>query len=335
MVDLTVLSISLHDADTPVLLLYDKGTGRILSMGIGPMEALAIGVALHRHPVPFEQAVCPPDGQGKLSRPLTYDLLLAIIGTLKGKFIAIDIVRIEQGAFIAEALLAAPDGTMRVNCRPSDGIALALRCGAAIRASEKILEHTEDIALVLSRLPQNVRSLIAARLAGLSREEKGSGAGLQAKDDKTQGEKTLEASLLSVLGGEDDTASPAQGGTADAEKDSGMSALCNLSFDTGRLIIKEKRQPQRKLSGNEALRGKSAPGIRAIPKQVRISLVQHGGKDDAGTFDEFIVPLASMSHEILTGLDSTPQGGRTGDEPDEERWMDLLRILTPGTKVRM
>lgn len=333
MVDLTVLGVSLHDADAPVLLLYAKGMDGILSMGIGLTEALAIGIALHRHPVPFEQAVCPPDGKGTLSQPLTYDLMLAIIGSLKGKVTAIDIVRVEKGAFIAEALLSTPSGTTRVNCRPSDGIALALRCGAAIRASEEILEHTEEIALVMDRLPRNVRTLISARLAELFREEKVSGAGLLAKDDKTQGEKAVEG--LPVIGGKGGTDAPARDKTVSVEKKFERAAVHNLSFDIGRIIIEEKKQPQRKSSGNGVVRRKSAPGIRATPQQVSISLVHHGGKGGGGTFDEFIVPLASVSHEVLTGLVSTPQDGWTSDESDEERWMDLLRILTPGTKVRM
>ena len=60
----------------------------------------------------------------------------ALNGTLTG----VDIVDYRDGIYYAVLLLRGPAGLISVDCRPSDGIALALRASVPIRVKAEVLE---------------------------------------------------------------------------------------------------------------------------------------------------------------------------------------------------
>lgn len=78
-------------------------------------------------------------------RPLTHQLAYSAIGALGGRIQAIEIVDLKQNTFFARMLLETPkNGTISVDARPSDAIALALRAKCPIRVAEGVLAKASD-----------------------------------------------------------------------------------------------------------------------------------------------------------------------------------------------
>jgi bifunctional DNase/RNase len=119
------------ESGQPILLLHDE-TGRfLLPIWIGVPEAGAIA--------------CVLQGQA-LPRPMTHDLLAAAIAALGGKVERVDVRGIDEGTFLADLCLRDANGDVRIlDCRPSDAIALALRCDAPIRVAASVLEAAQPL----------------------------------------------------------------------------------------------------------------------------------------------------------------------------------------------
>jgi bifunctional DNase/RNase len=109
-------------ANQPVLLLREEDGIRYLPIWIGAVEASAIA---------FQQ-------QGvKTARPLTHDLLRDVVKALGVRLEAVHITEVRDDIFYAELRFT---GGVTVSARPSDAIALALRCDVAILGSDSVLE---------------------------------------------------------------------------------------------------------------------------------------------------------------------------------------------------
>jgi uncharacterized protein len=78
-------------------------------------------------------------------RPLTHQLAFRAIQALGGRIQAVEIVDLKQNTFFARMLLQTPkEGTISVDARPSDAIALALRAQCPIRVAEEVLAKASD-----------------------------------------------------------------------------------------------------------------------------------------------------------------------------------------------
>lgn len=119
-VPVQVIGVRAADDETVVLLL-DGVDGLLVPILVGRPEAAAIAAA---------RAGLVP------SRPMTHDLLTAVIGLLGGRLTRVEIARLEQGVFFAELVFS--DGG-RVDSRASDAIALALRAGCPVLCSAAVL----------------------------------------------------------------------------------------------------------------------------------------------------------------------------------------------------
>jgi hypothetical protein len=108
-----------------VLILKEKETDRYLPIWIGPAEADAIAYELQKVSV---------------ARPLTHDLLKAIIGELGATVTSIIINDLANDTFFARIVMETGDRYLEVDSRPSDAIALAVRAKVPIYAAEKVLE---------------------------------------------------------------------------------------------------------------------------------------------------------------------------------------------------
>ena len=114
-------------ANTPMVLLREQeGRQRLLPIYIGSPEASAIHYAL--------EGVVPP-------RPLTHDLFLETLGELGAEVSSIVVTEVRDRTYYAELHLSTPDGTKVISSRPSDAIALAVRCGAPLFASDELIEE--------------------------------------------------------------------------------------------------------------------------------------------------------------------------------------------------
>lgn len=110
----------------PVVILTDDGEESYVPLVIGPAEANAIAVVLENV---------------EISRPLTHDLLLSSVLALGAKVDKIIITDLTEDIYYAEVCLLQGDKTLRIDARPSDAIALALRSGASIFVDEKIVPY--------------------------------------------------------------------------------------------------------------------------------------------------------------------------------------------------
>jgi bifunctional DNase/RNase len=109
--------------NNPIVLLKETQGERYLPIWIGPMEATAIAFA--------QQGMVP-------SRPLTHDLLRDVLEVLNVQLKTVNITALRDGIFFADLIFS---NGKEVSARPSDSIALALRTGATIFASEEILDE--------------------------------------------------------------------------------------------------------------------------------------------------------------------------------------------------
>lgn len=118
-------------ANTPMVLLREQeGRHRLLPIYIGSPEASAIHYAL--------EGIEPP-------RPLTHDLFLTTLGELGASLDKIVVTEMRDRTFYAELHLTSPDGKKIISARPSDAIALAVRCGASLFAGDELLdEHGQE-----------------------------------------------------------------------------------------------------------------------------------------------------------------------------------------------
>ena len=125
-VDKLGIDLLTHD---PVVILKEYDGKRYLPILIGPFEATAIALALEGTPVP---------------RPLTHDLMKSIIEALNARVQRILIHDLQENTFYAKVVLETPTGTIELDARPSDSIALALRTGSPIFVSERIMQEETE-----------------------------------------------------------------------------------------------------------------------------------------------------------------------------------------------
>jgi uncharacterized protein len=113
---------------TPVLLLREQDVPqRVVALYVGEIEAVAIALGL--------------DGVA-LPRPMTHDLLAELIESLRAHVDHVEVTEIRAGTFIAEVAVTGPGGERRIDSRPSDAIALALRVDAPVFVSDAVLDES-------------------------------------------------------------------------------------------------------------------------------------------------------------------------------------------------
>lgn len=97
---------------------------RLLPICIGPVEAAAIAKAL---------------SDEKSSRPMTHSLLGTVMATLGGKLKRIVITRVKGTIFYASLHVQQGDATLKIDARPSDAVALAVRMKAPMYVADKVM----------------------------------------------------------------------------------------------------------------------------------------------------------------------------------------------------
>lgn len=130
LVDLVGLHIEATSGAPLVLLREHDAPHRVLPIFVGGPEAAAIATAL--------SGQLPP-------RPLTHDVMAALVETLDGHIDAVEVTDLRDGAFLAELAVSGPDGGRRLDTRPSDGIALAVRLGTPLFVSEAVLDEAGTV----------------------------------------------------------------------------------------------------------------------------------------------------------------------------------------------
>lgn len=120
------------ETDQPVLVLVEAYGQRTLPISMGMPEAGAIASALEGI---------------RFTRPMTHDLLGATIQGLGARVVQVAIHDIQDDAFMAIVRLESADRALiELDARPSDAIALALRCHAPVLASSALLSSASAVS---------------------------------------------------------------------------------------------------------------------------------------------------------------------------------------------
>jgi bifunctional DNase/RNase len=109
---------------SPLVLLRDQEEINFLPIWIGIFEAAAIAMEL--------QNVKPP-------RPMTHDLLKSLVEELGGSMKRVIINDIKEGTFYATIEVEKDKKIIKMDSRPSDAIALAVRTRMPIFVSEVVM----------------------------------------------------------------------------------------------------------------------------------------------------------------------------------------------------
>ncbi len=124
LVRMAVTGLGLDPSGGATVLLLESDDDS-LAMAIGLGEATSIAKALRQLEVP---------------RPLAHDLLRDVIADLGGRLRQIEVIELRDNTYFAELVLVDASGQeRRVDSRPSDAIALALRVDAPILVHEHVL----------------------------------------------------------------------------------------------------------------------------------------------------------------------------------------------------
>jgi uncharacterized protein len=110
----------------PIILLKEREGDRHLPIWVGTFEASAIALELSNIKTP---------------RPMTHDLIINILNNLSAVIDAIEVCDIKDNTFYAFITLKYNENKIvKIDSRPSDAIAIAVRTKCKILSAEHVLE---------------------------------------------------------------------------------------------------------------------------------------------------------------------------------------------------
>jgi bifunctional DNase/RNase len=130
--DVDDVALDLPDQYPLVSLVEAEPPQRELHFPVGLPEGTALALAMRRM-------------EGR--RPATHELFTRVLQRLRVDVIAVRLIGREEGTLLAELDLMTALGRERVDCRPSDGLVLALRMPvpAPILVDERLLDEPGDV----------------------------------------------------------------------------------------------------------------------------------------------------------------------------------------------
>jgi uncharacterized protein len=111
----------------PIVLLKTVDGNRFLPIWIGHPEAAAILMKLQGAQTP---------------RPMTHDLLNDMLEQLEAKCERVSVTELRDNTFYASITISVNGSEIEIDSRPSDAIALAVRCQAPIFAAEDVIDES-------------------------------------------------------------------------------------------------------------------------------------------------------------------------------------------------
>ncbi len=96
-------------------------------------------------------------------RPLTHDLFVLAMEAFGAKISRVIIIRMDQEIYYARLILEAENEIMErkiveLDARPSDCLALAVRCNAPVYVVRELWERLEDMSAVLQQMRESGES---------------------------------------------------------------------------------------------------------------------------------------------------------------------------------
>jgi uncharacterized protein len=111
----------------PIVLLKTVDEDRFLPIWIGHPEAAAILMKL--------QGTSP-------QRPMTHDLFTDVVTELKGEIVKVTVTELRENTYFARITIVQDGQELEIDSRPSDAIALAVRCDAQIFAADDVVDES-------------------------------------------------------------------------------------------------------------------------------------------------------------------------------------------------
>ncbi len=139
MVDVSIMDVIKEEKSNGHLVLLTDDTGRVLTIFVGPPEAMAIAAGMRKSEFP---------------RPMTYDLVCNLLNAAEVKVVSADISARRQATFYATIRILAGGAEKAIDARPSDAMALAVRLGTPIRVAEEVMETASVQAPEVGRSAQ-------------------------------------------------------------------------------------------------------------------------------------------------------------------------------------
>ena len=131
MVEMTIKGLMVDPiTNMPIVILRDKEGQKVLPIWVGIFEANAIALQIENIATP---------------RPMTHDLLRNVITDLHATVQKVVVCDLQENTFYALIYLALNGGTVAIDARPSDALALALRTRAPIFVEETVIDHAKTV----------------------------------------------------------------------------------------------------------------------------------------------------------------------------------------------
>ncbi len=131
MLEAKVLAVTIDPHQDNSVLVLLQSNNKILPILIGASEGLSIDLALRGKKTP---------------RPLSHDLVCNILAGLRAKLNSVVIYKLENDTFFAHMNIEQRNAEgqveqiLKIDARPSDSIAIALRVGCPIYVAEEVME---------------------------------------------------------------------------------------------------------------------------------------------------------------------------------------------------
>jgi len=126
MVEVIIDSIRVHlMAPQRVLVLKQTDAARYLTIWVGPYEAEAITIALQ---------------EVEVARPLTHDLLKSIFTAFNARITRVEIIKLQDDIFYGNIIAEVDGQEIRIDSRPSDAIAIAVRAHVPILVHVAVMD---------------------------------------------------------------------------------------------------------------------------------------------------------------------------------------------------
>jgi len=114
--------------NSPIVLLKDVSSDAMLPIWVGPYEANSIASEIEK---------------SAPQRPMTHDLLRNVINQLGGTVQRVAVTDLRDNTFFAVIEILINGELVVIDSRPSDAIALALRCDCPIFIRDEVLETSK------------------------------------------------------------------------------------------------------------------------------------------------------------------------------------------------
>jgi bifunctional DNase/RNase len=117
-------------SSVPIVMLKDLDEKKTLPIWIGALEANSITAGL----------------DSKItSRPMTHDILKQVLVKSNIEVSRVEVTDIKNNVYYASIYFSSGEVSFKIDSRPSDAIAIALRAGAPIMVDEKVIENSQEL----------------------------------------------------------------------------------------------------------------------------------------------------------------------------------------------